>query len=265
MRIPRAITEQSPLIWLLIFSLMGINPAIAGEERVPETDLPDRVTGDMGIMLNREQGILAGSGMSYHVLPFAFFDYRRFYTRLDTAGVKTLSLGAGYLEISTRIKFDGYRAAGQPALTGLSDRQNSLPLGLGSMQLTEYGAFFLYAFHDFAASRGNLYETTYAARFTIGPTTLYPETGIEYYTSQYVQYYYGVTSRESALSGYQASSPGGAVMPFLSVLLEIPVEQRWHADIYGRVRWPGSAIAHSPMVNKWHLTSFFVAMVANFE
>lgn len=235
------------------------------EDKPPEDPLPNRIQGDIGVLVDKEQSPIKGENSPLLPLPFAYFDYGRLFARLDTFGVKTLQLGYGYLEIAGRIKFDGYKTSNNAALQGLPGRQNSLPIGLGSFQLTPIGGFFFYALHDINRSQGNLYEADYVAEIKLGKATLYPEAGVEYYTGQYTRYYYGVSQAESAASGYAAYTPSAAAIPFLSLWLEVPVMQNWNADFYLRRKWLGRAIANSPLVGASHADSGFIALVRHFD
>jgi outer membrane protein len=238
---------------------------LAAESATVNEALPNRIQGDLGVLVDKDQSPIRGDNTAVLPLPFAYFDYGRMYARLDTFGIKTLPVGYGYLEIAGRVKFDGYNTANNPALKGIGDRQNSVPVGLGTFQLTPIGGFFFYALHDINRSQGNLFEADYVAEFEFGGMTLYPEAGVEYYTSQYNRYYYGVSQAEAAASGYAAYSPGSAAVPFLSLWLEVPVMKNWNADLYVRHKWLGAAISNSPLVGVGHLDSGFVALVRHFE
>jgi outer membrane protein len=239
--------------------------AMADANPPNDEQLPGRLQGDVGLLVGAEQNPIRNERTHPALLPFAFFDYGRLYTRLDTFGVKLIPVGYGYLELAGRAKFDGYRTDNNPALQGIESRQNSLPLGVGTFQITPIGGFFLYALHDFNKSRGSLLEATYAAEIKFDGWTAYPEAGVEYYSGNYTRYYYGVTSLESAASGYAAYTPSAATCPFLSVLVEVPVATGWNANFYLRRKWLGAPIANSPQVSVQHAGSGFVALVRHFD
>ncbi len=256
--------NAAPAICFLLTALLA-PPVLAEGQPSPEDPLPNRIQGDIGMLVDKELSPVKGEKARLLPAPFAYFDYGRLFARLDTFGVKTLPLGYGYLEIAGRVKFDGYNTAGNAALQGIAGRENSLPLGLGSFQLTPIGGFFFYALHDINRSQGNLLEADYVAEVTLDKVTLYPEAGVEYYTAAYNRYYYGVTQAESAASGYAPYSPSAAAVPFLSLWLEVPVTKDWNADFYLRRKWLGSAISGSPLVNASHADSGFIALVRHFE
>ncbi len=250
---------------LFLLAVLPAAPATAEDTPTDQDLLPNRIQGEIGVLAVKDQSPIKGENSRLLPFPLAYFDYGRIYARLDTFGVKTMPLGYGYVELAGRVKFDGYKAADNAALRGISDRQNSVPVGLGTFQLTPIGGFFLYALQDINRSHGNLFEADYVAEIKIGPVTLYPEAGVEYYSGQYTRYYYGISQADSAASGYATYTPSAAAVPFLSLWLEVPVAQSWNVDFYLRRRWLGSAISNSPLVNISHADSGFVAFVRHFD
>ncbi len=231
----------------------------------PDAVLPDRIQGDIGALVDREQSPIRGESTSTLAYPFAFFDYGRLYARIDTFGVKTLHMGYGYLELAGRAKFDGFKAMGNTALQGIQDRENSVPLGLGTFQETPAGGFFIYALHDFYRSRGNLLEVTWVAEVDFGHVSIYPEAGFEHYTAQYTLYYYGISPPEAAASGYAAYHPGAATNPFLCLFVQVPLSPGWEANFFLRRNWLSGATASSPLVDTSRPDTGFVALTAHFE
>lgn len=249
---------------LLLCAALVSGPACADAPPAGD-ELADRIQGDIGVLAAEEQSPIRGERTSAQVFPFAFFDYGRLYARIDTFGVKTLHMGYGYLELAGRAAYDGYKAAGNPALQGIQDRQSPVPLGLGTFQITPIGGFFIYALHDFNRSRGNLLELTYVAELDAGRVTVYPEAGFEHFTRQYTQYYFGVSSTEAAASGYAAYGPGAVTNPFLCVFLQVQVARGWDANFYLRRKWLSTAMADSPLVDTPRPLTGFASITAHFE
>jgi outer membrane protein len=219
----------------------------------------------LGLVANVTSSPLKGVSNSASLLPYAYFDYGRVFTRIDTFGVKTLPLGYGHLEVVGRIKYDGYQTIDNPQLLGITDRQNSVPVGLGTFQLTPLGGLFLYAMYDANQSRGGLYEATYVAAIPVGKMTVYPQLGIEHYSSEYTLYYYGVTAAESVASGYAAYTPTAVTNRMLSAMFEVPVGGGWLANFYLKRKWLGDAITASPLVRTQFEDSGFAALVYRFK
>ncbi|AIY41743.1 hypothetical protein LT85_2585 [Collimonas arenae] len=131
------------LLALSLFSLMIGADAFAqsAPPPQPQSDFPDHISGDLGLGVFNTPRNYLGKSRQTNVLPYAYFDYQRFFARLDTFGVKTFKIGDGYLELAGRVNFDGIDAQ-----NGINKRSNSVPLGIGTYQETPFGAFFLNAF-----------------------------------------------------------------------------------------------------------------------
>jgi outer membrane protein len=249
----RMLTKAGGTLFAAILLLLPETSFPAG------TDLSDSIRGDLGGALYADHSPIRSVGTQELLLPYGFFDYGRFFARLDTLGIKTLPLAYGYLELAGRVKFDGY-TTGNASLHGISERQNSLPLGIGTFQVTPVGAFFVNAFHDFNQSHGNLYEFVYAAEADLGWFVLYPQAGVEYYSDGYTRYYYGVSSAEAAASGYAAYAPGPATIPSLGLVLEISIRGNWYSNLYLRRRWLDSTLTRSPLVDTRFEDTGFVSI-----
>ena len=220
---------------------------VASPPAQAQTAFPDHYVGDIGGAAYLKSGVVKGDATSTLVLPYVYGDYGRFFGRIDTFGVKTLAVGWGHLELVGRINTEGFRTD-TAALKGLSDRRNPVPLGVGTFQRTPIGGFFFYAMHD-VTSGGVLAEATWGTKFETTWATFYPLASLEYRSSAYVNYLYGVTAGESAASGYAAYSPGASFVPLVGLAASIPITGDWALQLQFRHRWFDSAITNSPIVS----------------
>ncbi len=238
--------------------------AVAADPPVGD-ELPNRIQGDVGAAIYATRSPIRGDSNTPLLLPYTYFDYGRFFARIDTFGIKTVPLGYGYLEVAGRIKFDGYKTSANAALRGINERQDSMPIGISSFQLTPIGAFFLYAFRDMNLSHGNMYDVIYAAQIDLGKATLYPQAELEYFSAAYNRYYFGISSAEAAASGYAAYTPGASVIPSLGLMLEVPLGGDWYSSAYLRRRWLGSTVTNSPLVDTGHQDTGFITLSYRYE
>lgn len=230
------------------------------QQQPQQQDFPDHISGDLGVGVFRIDRNILGKRAVTPVLPYAYFDYNRFFARLDTFGIKTVKLGAGYLELAARVNFDGMEAQ-----RGLTRRSNSIPLGIGTLQETPFGAFFLNAFYDVNQSHGSLFEAIYAAEFSLGRAHFYPQVGVERRSASYNNYFYGVTSTESAASGFRTYQAGASNNPMLALTAEYPLSQNWVANLTLRRKWLGRAASDSPIVNRNIENMGFLAVSYRFK
>lgn len=252
----RCMLRNLPAIMLtLVFS----GPVCADDEGFSR-----RIDGDIGVGAYYTHSIVRGKNDMLSVLPYGTFDYDRMFLRIDTLGIKTVKLGYGYLELAGRFSQDGFYAD-TANLRGLRNRQTSLPIGIGTMQVTPIGAFFVNAFHDVNQSNGNLYEAMYAAELGSPTLMVYPLAGAEYQSADYVRYYYGISAQEAASSQYATYQPGGSLNPFLGMMFDVKLSERYHLNLYARRKWLGNAIQSSPIVGVSTLDTRFIALTYRFE
>ncbi|RCS58660.1 MipA/OmpV family protein [Parvibium lacunae] len=242
----------------------ALSPSVANAAPRP----PERrgYQGDVGVGYFSSQAQFKQTDSPGFLFPYLYGDYQKLYARVDTFGVKTRTLGYGHLEISTKLLFDGIRAADSPALRGIRTRQDSLPIGLGTFQETPVGGFFVYALHDVRTSRGNLIDFTYAAKFRVGQTDIYPLLGLDYRDRRYNQYFYGVQTEEMAANpSLQRYQPAASVTPWLGAWLDIPLQGPWTLQLNVRQKWLPAAVKASPLIDARTQTSGFAALACRFN
>lgn len=228
----------------ITLALLCASPAIAQQATPDSEALPNRIVGDLGAGVYHLERNVLGKESRNTVLPYAYFDYGRFFARLDTFGVKTARIGNGYLELAARVNFEGFDAE-----RGLQRRSNPIPLGIGTFQETPYGAFFLNAFYDFNQSHGTLAEAIYAAQVDVGPVSIYPQIGVERRSASYNNYFLGVSGAESAASGYREYHAGASTNTIVGLSADIPVNADWRLNLTWRRKWLGSGASDSPILN----------------
>ena len=224
-----------------------------------EEEFSERIQGDVGGAVYMGNNPVRSDSNTLVAIPYAFFDYGRFFARFDTFGIKTLPLGYGHLEVVGRISLDGYQT-NNSILRGIGERKSSLPLGIGTFQETPIGGFFINVFYDVNRSHGRLSELIYAGEFNAGNTVMYPLFGFEHFSARYMQYFYGVSPTEAGNSIYPAYSPKGATNTMMGLAWEVPVVENWYANIFMSRRWLGSAISQSPLVHRKLQDEAFISL-----
>ncbi|KQV81159.1 hypothetical protein ASC87_09510 [Rhizobacter sp. Root1221] len=213
-------------------SLLHVNAAWAAEAAL---------SGDLGIGASWSQSQIRGERERTSAMPYLDLEYGPAFARVDTFGVKVLPVAYGHIEVVGQYRHDGYKAA------NLGKRQDSLPFGMGTLQITPIGAFDVRVYHDFGKSAGTLWQARYLAELSLGRVTLYPEIGAEYQSRRYTRYYYGTTEADAATlaRNYQ---PGSAVNVFAGLLIDTRITQHWYTHLYVRRTVVGDSVADSPLV-----------------
>ncbi len=247
---------------LLITSVVSIHTYAM--DNIPD-ELPDHIVGDVGLAMYTSNLYIGTEGMQSFVLPYAFADYKRAFIRIDEVGIKTLKMGYGYLEVIGKINLDNYKV--KSPFNGASiNRSDPIPLGIGTFQETPIGGFFVNAYHDFGKSKGALYEISYFAEIaTFKQVVLYPQIGLERQSSQYANYYYGISPGESTQTGYNAYTAPATNNLLAGLMIEIPVVDNWYINIYGKRKWMGGGINNSPVMNRSFQDNVLMALAYRFK
>lgn len=244
------------LAWLAAMLLIGAAQA--------SDEFPQGIKGDVGLGGYFTRSIVRDKGNELSVLPYLDFEYGRFFARVDTLGIKTQKLGYGYLELVGRISQDGFDT-NVPGLQGLGKRKTSIPLGIGTLQVTPAGGFWINAFHDVNRSGGNLFEVIYGGEFKLAQATFYPLLGAEFQTAGYVRYYYGISALEAASSKYALYQPGGSFNDFIGLIADFKLSDEYHLNCYVRRKQLGGAIHQSPIVTQKYQDTGYIALSYRFK
>ena len=194
-------------------------------------------------------------GSDARVLPMPVVQYEdeHFFIKNTEAGVwlwndgtQKLSLGATLLPCYFRSS-----KSDDPAMKKL-DNRNIIVLGtLGYELNTTVGSFRLSASGDVAGtSDGFLASASYAYPFRSGRLTVVPSGGLLFASSDFNDYYYGVSRGESARSGLAEYSPGASVTPFVGLSAGFDLSSHWSLFASWKVTFPGDEIKDSPMVDR---------------
>jgi len=258
------ILTKLPLYILLAMLSMPLYALTLEPIDVPD-ELPDHIVGDVGVAVYSSNMHIGTEGTQSLVLPYAFFDYKRFFARIDEVGIKTFKMGYGYFEVIGKIDLNTYKV--KSPINGASiNKSDPIPLGFGTYQETPIGGFFANAYHDFGKSKGALYELLYFAELeTYKNIVVYPEVGIERQSSQYANYYYGITPGESNLTSYNAYTAPATSNLIAGFMVEIPVVDNWYINLYGRRKWLGNGINNSPVMNRSFQDNIFAALAYRFK
>lgn len=215
----------------------------AGGVRAQEAHL----VGDIGLGVSVAPVAVPAQSRSGSAVPYANFDYGPAFARIDTFGVKLAPAGYGSVEVLTRVLEDGYRASAPPQ----AQQRSSIPLGLGTLQVTPAGAFMANLYRDLGKSHGTMLDLMYAAEIEHGRFAFYPQAGIEYRSANYVRYYDGVARSASNL--------------FAGLLVEAQLSGHCYLVANLRRTWLDDSIRSNPAVRRRSLDSGLLAVSYRFD
>lgn len=205
----------------------------------------ERFVGELGAGVFAAQSVARGHDTALTVMPYVYGEYGRWFGRVDTFGFKALPLGNGHLELVARFSTEGFKAD-RPPLTGLRDRSNPAPLGLGTAQSLPFGRLFVYALHD-PSSGGALLEATFGTRVSFGALKLYPLAGVEHRTRAWVDHLYGVSAAEAAATARRAYAAPASTLAVTGLAASWPLGARLSLEGQWRYLWLDDAITKSPL------------------
>ena len=223
----------------------------------------ERFVGELGAGLFATQPVARGHDTSTPVLPYVYGEYGRWFARVDTFGFKTLALGNGHVELVARYNTEGYKADRAP-LTGLRNRGNPTPLGLGTAQSLPFGRLFVYAMHD-PSSGGSILEATFGTRVQAGALKLYPLLGVEHRTRAWVDHLYGVSAAEAAASGRRAYAAPASTVAMTGLAASWPLAGRLSLEAQWRYHWLDAAITDSPLVARAGQHRAYLVLTQRFD
>jgi len=250
---------------ILFLLCVALATSVFAEDSFPDDELPDHIVGDIGVGLYSSNMSIGANGTQTYVLPYAFFDYERFFARIDTFGFKTMKIGYGYLEVAGQVNLDDYNR--KSAITGASyNKQDPIPIGIGTFQDTPIGGFFFHAYQDVERSNGQLYQFSYFTEIeTIDRIKLYPEIAVERLSNSYANYYYGVSPGASKNLGYPEYTVAATNNYTAGLMLEAPIVDNWYFTIFGRRKFLGSNISSSPIMTRSYQDSVLGSVVYRFQ
>lgn len=219
-------------------------------------------TGDLGLGVYSHQGTYKGESAQTTVLPYVYGQWGGFFGRVDTFGYQVLPMGHGFLEVSTRVTQDEMKSDSLKA-AGVRERKNSSLFGLSTFQLTPIGAVSMTLMKDVGDSKGLVFEAGWLGRIKAADwLTIYPEIGVEYLSSKYVQYYFGTNAGEG---GYAAYAPQGATNPYAAIHTSTPLAQNWNLSFTLRNKALSTKISDSPIVSKSERWNAYLAVSYEFK
>jgi outer membrane protein len=222
-----------------------------------------RFVGEFGAGVFAAQPVARGHDTQVTVMPYVYGEYGRWFGRVDTFGFKTLPLGSGHLELVARFNTEGFKAD-RPPLTGLRNRSNPTPLGLGTAQSLPFGRLFVYAMHD-PSSGGALLEATFGTRVQVGPLKLYPLLGVEHRTAAWVDHLYGVSAAEAATTGRRAYAAPASTVAVTGLAASWPVAGRLSLEGQWRYHWLDDAITRSPLAARTGQHRAYLVLTQRFD
>lgn len=221
----------------------------------------------LGVGGGVETSAYRGYSTQWTPLPILSYEGDLLYIREMGAGIKALDLA--FLEVSAYAAYNDLRFEHQKSsdqqLKLLNNRDASIVGGIGTRLKTPAGMFQLAAAVDLMHnSKGFTGEAGYVYSFEFGDLELLPAIGVYWSDAQYTTYYYGVSIKESHLSGLAPYAPGHSFSPYIGLTLSLTLDESWEVFLHGQARQLDQQITDSPMVDSSRTYSASMGFVFTF-
>ena len=231
--------------WMII-SCMGLILAMPQPVQSAEISL-----GAGGVAMSSEY---RGVSAQAYPMPLVSWDDERFYVK---------GLGAGlYLWKSDACKLSGgleYLPAhfrphdsDNAAMKRLDKRYSSMhAFAAWEYSSKDWGSLRIkVAADELDNSGGFLADISYSKQVEFGPVVLVPAVGVRWTSSEYNDYYYGVSTGESQKSGLAAYEADGGFSPFANVRVDVALSPHWGLYAIASAMLLSEEIRDSSMVDE---------------
>ena len=250
---------------LVVLAVTGSTAHSNQQQQEQQTEKATLLVG-AGMVIQDEP--LKGLGSKVFPIPFYMYQGKAFSMRgisatYDVFDEETWTIGA-----LARFRTDGYDADDSSYLDGMSDRRNSLDVGVELGVENSWGNIRLNFLTDALGQHdgqeaGLTYVIPIRAAFGIKKLGLRPMTGLSWRSNNLNNYYYGVRSREATANRPKYES-GDSINPFVGVGLDYLLDERWSIFSLFKNEWLSSEITDSPIVDQHNKISLVLGLVYRF-
>ncbi|PWC10301.1 MipA/OmpV family protein [Brenneria corticis] len=216
--------------------------------------LPAAYAAEVSLGLGAAGSTSVYRGDDNHVYPLPMLNYESesFYFRglgggyyLWNDGANKLSLTAYYLPL-------GFKPGDSDdvRMKQLDKRRSTLMAGAAYEHSAEWGQIrTVLAGDTLDYSNGLIWDSAYLYRFTLGDLNITPGIGASWFSENMNRYYYGVSSKESARSGFNRYRPGDGWAPYVELSANYQINPSWSAWAVGRYTRLSDEAKDSPIVD----------------
>lgn len=222
--------------------LLAVFPCHAAEKNV-----------SLGIAGSVSTSPYKGYDTQWMPVPLISYESEYFYIRNVTAGVKLFT--RDYIEVSV---FAGYDPtsfdpddSSDRKVRRLKSRWSSAVVGADMRVMTPYGDVYANLAGDVLGHSGGFTGSFgYSNSIEPGPLELTLDVGTYWASSDYNDYYYGVSRKEANKSGLDAYDAGAGFSPYLGLTVSATFAESWTVFCKGEITSLSSTVKDSPMVDE---------------
>lgn len=217
----------------------------------------------LGVGAGIEASPYKNFGTKFTPIPLLYLDNKwihAFGTTLDLRVGKWAGVNVGL-----RGKYaigDGYKGSDAPILNGMQNRHGAFWYGPSLSWHTTFGTLS----GDFleGGNKGQQAEIGFSKKFEYGRFTFTPHAGVEWHSSKYVDYYYGVQPSE-ALAGRPAYSGKSTWNESIGTRIDYRLTTHQAVMLDVGISHLGTGITNSPLVGKRYVPQVMIGYLYRFQ
>lgn len=191
-----------------------------------------------------------GEGIDVVPIPVLYFETQRFRFLGTQAEYELFGDGPFALDALLEYRFDGFEPDDEPVFAGMDERDGSLHAGFRAAY--DFGALRLVgeAAHDVLDEHGGYHASLGVMRaYELGTFIVMPKAAVEFFSDDYVDYYYGVRQNEVRL-GRPLYVGDSTVSYDVGVDVQRVFAKRHVVFVSAKYRFFGTEIENSPLVEE---------------
>jgi outer membrane protein len=202
--------------------------------------------------------------------PVIFFDNGLAYVRWTRAGIYFLGENkddySWAFSLTAQPRVYGYKAGDSKYLQGMNDRKNSFEGGLAFSSKIDKAHFEVMALTDIISRHETwVVSTEFGYDFKFGKLSLYPSLIALYQSSEFLDYYYGVTNQEAVTSNNIAYFPNAGIQLGVQTYIEYPITDNISTFLNIKVDKLSQEATKSPLVNDDYIYSGLISLIYTFQ
>lgn len=187
-------------------------------------------------------------------VPLVLYDNNYFYAQGSELGFYAHKDSENWFRVGASYESRHFEPdnATVPTLKGLDSRKSSANIVLSYIRITPMGGFEIKAGMDMMdRSSGKTASLAHRSlfKFADDKLTIYPKFGINWYSDDYNQYYFGVSKQESIKTGINTYTAKSGYSPFVSVSGKYQFTN--HVGVFANTKaeWLSSTQKDSPLTD----------------
>lgn len=185
-------------------------------------------------------------------LPIIHYEGEKFFIRGIGAGYKVWDSSPHAFSVGVIYHFNHFNPddTSHQALRLLDKRRAEVRADARYSYKTDYGTLIASAAQDISGrSQGTTGDLTFRHTYDFGSFRLIPAVGLTWESARTVDYYYGISAKESQKSGLKEYEPDSSWSPHLGLVSTFYLSDTWSVTAGGRISFLSNEITDSPMVD----------------